>query len=51
MEVRVRFSLKVPTKDSFRYKKSQKSIISNAKILKAKAKECDQNNLYFSDHF
>ena len=45
------FSLNVATKDPFRYKKSKKKSISDAKILNAKAKECDQNNLCFSDHF
>ena len=51
MGVCTRFSPKVATKDSFRYKKSQKIIISNTKSLKTKTKECNQNNLCFSDHF
>ena len=34
------FLLKVATKDSFRYEKSQKIIISDAKILQARTKEC-----------
>ena len=46
-----RFSLKAATKDSFRYKKSQNIVISDAKILKAKTTECDQNISCFSDHF
>ena len=44
-------SLKITTKESFIYKKSQKNIISDAKILKPKTKECGRNNLCFSYHF
>ena len=44
-------SLEITTKDSFIYKKSQKNIISDAKILKPKTKECGRNNLCFSYHF
>ena len=35
----------------FQIQKSQKIIISDAKIPKLKTKECNQNNLCSSDHF
>ena len=51
LEVCAQFPLKVVTKDSSRHKNAKNFIISDAKILKVKTKECAQNNFCFSHHF
>ena len=46
-----RFSLKVAAKDSSIYKRSQKIIISDDKILKVKKRSATKIIYVFSDHF